>query len=169
MLEAMKLRPKLNRLLEIESTINSILSAVIVIVAINLLRVGQEFGLSLSVFDIGIRTLLYNIFVGAGIGLLAGYLILKLIKHATPEEKPHIAVIGSLFLAYAIAEIFGASGIVTALSIGIVFGNSSVQLPRIIKSFGGEMELMLVTFVYVILGAILDFEIIFIALNNSLL
>ncbi len=161
MLEAMKLRPKLNSLLELESTINSILAAVIVIVIVNLLKVGQELGLSWSVLDIGLRTLLYNLFVGVGIGILAGYLILRFTERLTAEEKPHIIVIGALFLSYAIAEVLGASGITTALSVGIVFGNSKVQLPKIIKSFGGEMELILVTFVYVILGAILDFGIIF--------
>jgi len=160
MLDSMNLKTNLKNLLEMESAINSVLSAVIVIVVINLLKIGGEFGLNLSVFDLGVRTLLYNIFVGVGIGVLAGYMIIRVVEHAQPEEKPQIMVIGALFLAYAISEIFGASGIVTALSIGIVFGNSKVQLPRIIKSFGGEMELILVTFVYVILGAIIDFNII---------
>ena len=68
-------------------------------------------------------------------------------------------MIGALFTAFALSELVGASGIATALAIGIVFGNSKVKLPKIIKSFGGEMELILVTFVYVILGAIIDFKI----------
>lgn len=160
MLQSMKLRPKVSNMLEVESTVNSILSAVVVIVVINLLAIGSEVGLTFSVFDIGIRTLIYNLFVGVGIGLIGGYVILRLVERATPEEKPHITLIGALFIAFAAAELLGASGIATALAIGIVFGNSGVQLPRIIKSFGGEMELILLTFVYVILGAILDFGII---------
>lgn len=159
MLNALNLKPKIKEYLEIESTVNSILSAVIVIIIINLLSVEKSSGINILVLD-SIKTLLYNIFVGVGIGLLAGYLILKLTERLTLEEKPHIIVIGALFVAFALSEYLGASGIATALSIGIIFGNSKVHLPRIIKSFGGEMELILVTFVYVILGAILDFGII---------
>lgn len=158
MLEALKIKPKLKRMLEIESTVNSILAAVFVIIVVNLLEIGG--GLTFNILDVGIRTLLYNIFVGVGIGLIGGFILLWVIKHATAEEKPHILFIAALFMAFAIAEIFGASGIAAALVIGIVFGNSGIEMPGLIKSFGGEMELILITFVYVILGAIIDFGVI---------
>ena len=74
---------------------------------------------------------------------------------------PHLVMFGSLFFTYALSELLGASGIATALAVGIVFGNSKIQVPNIIKSFGGEMELILVTFVYFILGAIIDFRLMY--------
>jgi cell volume regulation protein A len=156
----LKVRPQLKEYIKIESSINSIFAAVLVVVLINFVNTGTELSLSLGLLNEGVRTLLYNIFVGAGIGLLLGYAILKFIHTLSMREMPHIVMFGALFFTYALSEIVGASGIATALSVGIVFGNSRMKVPNIVKSFGGEMELILVTFVYVILGAIINFEII---------
>tara|TARA_Y100000310_G_scaffold226471_1_gene228593 strand:+ start:442 stop:1590 length:1149 start_codon:yes stop_codon:yes gene_type:complete len=155
----LKITPKEAEFIELESTLNSVLAAVFVVVLVNLLSSGSALSFDLTVLGAGFRTLLYNIFVGIGLGILFGYLILRFIRHLTLTQLPHIVMIGALFTAFALSELVGASGIATALAIGIVFGNSKVKLPKIIKSFGGEMELILVTFVYVILGAIIDFKI----------
>jgi NhaP-type Na+/H+ or K+/H+ antiporter len=130
-----------------------------VVILINFINTGTSLSFSVNVLSEGVQTLLYNIFVGVGLGLLFGYAILKFIKRLTMGEMPHIVMFGALFFTYALSEILGASGIATALAVGIVFGNSRLKVPNIIKSFGGEMELILVTFVYVILGAIISFEV----------
>jgi len=158
-LRNLKVRPKLREYIELESSINSILAAVMVVILINFINTGTSLSFSVNVLSEGVQTLLYNIFVGVGLGLLFGYAILKFIKRLTMGEMPHIVMFGALFFTYALSEILGASGIATALAVGIVFGNSRLKVPNIIKSFGGEMELILVTFVYVILGAIISFEV----------
>jgi len=158
-LRNLKVRPKLREYIELESSINSILAAVMVVILINFINTGTSLSFSVNVLSEGVQTLLYNIFVGVGLGLLFGYAILKFIKRLTLGEMPHIVMFGALFFTYALSEILGASGIATALAVGIVFGNSRLKVPNIIKSFGGEMELILVTFVYVILGAIISFEV----------
>ena len=158
-LRNLKVRPKLREYIEMESSINSILAAVMVVILINFINTGTSLSFSVNVLSEGVQTLLYNIFVGVGLGLLFGYAILKFIKRLTMGEMPHIVMFGALFFTYALSEILGASGIATALAVGIVFGNSRLKVPNIIKSFGGEMELILVTFVYVILGAIISFEV----------
>lgn len=155
----LKVIPKLKEYIEMESSVNSILAAVMVVVLINFINTGTNLSFSINVLSEGVQTLLYNIFVGVGLGLLFGYAILKFIKKLTMGEMPHIVMFGALFFTYALSEILGASGIATALAVGIVFGNSRLQVPSIIKSFGGEMELILVTFVYVILGAIISFDV----------
>jgi len=157
-LSNIKLKPKISEYLELESTLNTVISAVLVIVLVNLIE-SPVTAKATTIIGEGLQTLLYHIFVGVGLGVLFGFLILWSIRHMTLEELPHIIMIGALFAAYAITEILGASGIATALAVGMVFGNSKYKLPNIIKSFGGELELILVTFVYVILGAIIDFTI----------
>jgi len=165
----LKVRPKLREYVELESSVNSILAAVMVVVLINFINTGTQLSFSINVLSEGIQTLLYNIFVGAGLGLLLGYAILRFVKKLTMGEMPHIVMFGALFFTYALSEILGASGIATALAVGIVFGNSRLQVPSIIKSFGGEMELILVTFVYVILGAIISFEVMKVAILPAIL
>ena len=157
-LSNIKLKPRISEYLEIESILNTVISAVLVIVVVNL--IGSATEVTGSIIGEGIQTILYNIFVGVGLGAFFGALILWVIRHLTLEEMPHLIMIGSLFGAYAITEMLGASGIATALAVGVVFGNSKYKIPNIVKSFGGELELILVTFVFVILGAIIDFSII---------
>jgi NhaP-type Na+/H+ or K+/H+ antiporter len=153
-----KLKPRVSEYLEIESIINTVISAVLVIVLVNL--IGSATKVTGSIIGEGIQTILYNIFVGVGLGVFFGALILWVIRHLTLEEMPQLIMIGSLFGAYAITEMLGASGIATALAVGVVFGNSKYKIPNIVKSFGGELELILVTFVFVILGAIINFSVI---------
>ncbi len=157
-LSNIKLKAKISEYLELESTLNTVISAVLVIVLVNLIE-SPVTAKATTIIGEGLQTLLYHIFVGVGLGVLFGFAILWSIRHMTLEELPHIIMIGALFASYAITEILGASGIATALAVGMVFGNSRYKLPNIIKSFGGELELILVTFVYVILGAIIDFTI----------
>ncbi len=158
-LSNIKLKPRVSEYLEIESILNTVLSAVFVIVLVNLMN-SNALGVTGSIIGEGIQTILYNIFVGVGLGVFFGALILWVIRHLTLEEMPHLIMIGSLFGAYAITEMLGASGIATALAVGVVFGNSKFKIPNIVKSFGGELELILITFVFVILGAIINFSII---------
>ncbi len=143
--------PKLRSYLEIESSLNSVISAVIAIAVINIIQIGAGVSETLKIF-------LINIFVGIGLGFTLGYIIFKIVKKLNIEEKPHIISIGSVLLAYAIAEFFGASGIITALVIGMIFGNARPPLPKIIQSFGGELQMILLTFVYVLLGTFLKFD-----------
>ena len=166
---SMKVKPQVKEFIEIESSINSIFAAVFVVVLINLYETGAKLAFSADILSTGLQTLLYNIFVGAGLGLVIGYLILRFITKLSAGQMPHLVMFGSLFFTYAISELLGASGIATALAIGIVFGNSKTTVPSIIKSFGGEMELILVTFVYFLLGAIIDFNIIYNSLIPALI
>ena len=157
------------KLEEIESSINSIFAAVFAVVLINFHETETQLAFTADILSTGLQTLLYNIFVGAGLGILIGYTILRFIHKLSSGQMPHIVMFGSLFFTYAISELLGASGIATALAVGIVFGNSKIQVPNIIKSFGGEMELILVTFVYFILGAIIDFQIMYTYLIPALM
>jgi len=153
-LKAMKLPEQLSGLLEWEGTFNSVAAAVLAIVAVDALTVAQ---VSLTG---AIQTFLASIFVGVGIGIVLGYFLMKVIEHLAIEEKPHIITIGAVLLVYAITEIFGASGVISAFVVGLLFGNFSKDMPKIVKSFGGELELILITFVYVVLGTLFRFDII---------
>lgn len=153
-LENLKIGKKLKLTTELESALNSVAAAVLAIVAVNLIAI-EEF----SAQDI-ISIVVHNVFVGISFGLILGYLIIIFIKQIKLEDKPYIIVIGAVLLAYAITEFVGASGIVSALIVGMVFRNSKEGLPRFIKSYSKDLELLLIIFIYVIMGTLLDFGII---------
>ncbi|MEK9789038.1 MAG: cation:proton antiporter, partial [Candidatus Woesearchaeota archaeon] len=76
---SMKVKPQVKEFIEIESSINSIFAAVFVVVLINLYETGAKLAFNADILSTGLQTLLYNIFVGAGLGLVIGYLILRFI------------------------------------------------------------------------------------------
>lgn len=151
LLSALKIKERHREILSLESAINSVIAAVIAVIAVNMLQL-QAVGAT------GVlKTFLYNFFVGAAFGLMLGYLIVFAVKHLALDEKPHIISIGAVLLVYAVTNLVGASGIMAALLVGIVFRNSSQKLPKIIKSYSGDLEILLVVFVYVILGTLISF------------
>jgi len=153
LLNGLKISNNLKESIDLEATLNSVLAAIVVIIIVNMLEVGKA-----SVFAAA-QLFLYNIFVGLGIGITIGYFVVKSIKKMPAKYMPHILSIGAVLFVYSITELVGASGIMAALVVGVMFGNAKPTPPKIIKSFGGEMQLLLVTFVFIILGAILDLSV----------
>lgn len=160
LLKNLRIPERLRKYLELEGTMNSVIAAILTIVIVTFLTQEQIFILGSGA---GVKLFLYHLFVGMGIGLVLGYIILKVTQSLTIQEKPHIISLGAVLLVYAISEYLQASGIIAVLMVGIVFGNSKEPLPRIIKSFGGEIELLLITFVYILLGTLLKLEFFYIA------
>ncbi len=147
-----KLKKKTSLVIELESALNSVVAAIVAIIAISMINV-EGFLLS----DI-ITTSIYNIFVGISAGLIFGYLIVMIIGKLNLETKPYIISIGAVLVVFALTEFIGASGIIAALLIGMVFRNSKEGLPRIIKSYSNDLELLLVIFIYVLMGTLMNFE-----------
>lgn len=152
LLRQMKISDYSREILDLEGALNSVLAAILAIVAVAMIGL-KGFGAKEIT-----QTFLYNIFVGAALGLVLGYLIVLAVKKLKLEEKPHIISIGAVLLVFAITELVGASGIVAALIVGIVFRNTGQDLPRVIKSYSGDLEILLIVFVYVLLGTLLDFS-----------
>ena len=95
-LSNIKLNPRISEYLELESTLNTVISAVLVIILVNLIE-SPVTAAATEVISEGLQTLLYHIFVGVGLGALFGFLILWSVRHMTLDELPHIIMIGALF------------------------------------------------------------------------
>ena len=149
----LRVKEKHKQILSLESAMNSIIAAVLAIVAVNLIRL-ESFGA-----EAVLKTFLYSVLVGAAFGIIFGFIIVFAIKKLDLEDKPHIISIGAVLLVYAVTNLVGASGIMAALLVGIVFRNSGQRLPKIIKSYSGDLEILFVVFIYVILGTLFNFKI----------
>ncbi|UCD03951.1 MAG: cation:proton antiporter [Candidatus Woesearchaeota archaeon] len=147
----------IKNIINLESMLNSVVAVVFVIVISNLLILKQRTG-----FAGAIKIFMYQIFLGVGMGVVFGYLIYRIICKFKEEVKTHILTLGAILLLYGVTNLVGGSGIISVLILGAIFANLKPAPPRIIKSFGGELELLLLIFVYVILGTFLGVELTFI-------
>jgi len=153
LLKSINISTHTRNILELESTINSPIAIIIATTAIGLLYGAKGAAL------VAVPTFLYQLFIGIAIGVIFGFLLLRILKRLGVEERPEILSIGAILLVYAIAQLIGASGIFAVFVSGIILGNAKPPLKRIITSFRGNIELLLVIFVFVILGAMLKLNI----------
>lgn len=148
---------RIKSIVNLESTFNSVVAVTIVIIVSNLVKFKETTSLfgALEVFT-------YHTFLGVGMGVFFGYVIYTITCKFKEELKTHILVLGAILLLYGATKAIGGSGIISVLVLGIIFANMKPAPPRIIKSFGGDLEVLLLIFAYVILGTYLGISLTFV-------
>jgi len=149
-LENLKLKPKVKESMEIESTLNSVYAAVLAIVLVSILRAGEFSAAILT------TTVVMHLIGGAAIGLIGGFALLTSVRKLKQDQDPELISLAVVLVIFALAEIFGGSGILAAFAAGVLFGNLKPAPPKIVKSFNGSLEVILVTFLYIVLGSLID-------------
>ena len=148
----MKLKEKVKEMLAIEATLNSVIAAVLAII------IGTILTYNTSVIEAISRGLIYHVAIGIAVGLMIGWLLLKSVRKLDFEEMPALVTIGTVLVVYAVTEMIGASGVIAALIVGMLYGNANPAPPRFVMSFGENLQMILVTFVYILLGVMVRFE-----------
>jgi potassium/hydrogen antiporter len=152
LMKNMKLKKRVKESLDIEATLNSVFAAVTAIVVSSMIIYSSNFAEAIS------RGVFYPIFTAIALGLIIGWVLLKGMRYFILEDMPAIITIGAIFVVYAITEMIGASGVIAALIVGILYGNINPSPPKFIMSFGENLQFILVTFVYIFLGALITFD-----------
>ena len=152
LLKVFEIRPQLKDVLSLEATMNSVFAIIIATVVTGLAIEGQGTLYAVT------QTFLYQIFVGIGLGVVFGYMFVFMLKHIkTVEQMPEILSIGAILLIYAVSQFIGASGIFAVFVAGVIFGNApQSKLKKIVASFQTSIAFLVVVFIYVILGSMLN-------------
>jgi len=154
LLKVFEIKPALKDVLNLEATINSVFAIILATVITGLVVVGQE------TLYAATQTFLYQVFVGIGLGVVFGYMLVFVLKRLKVEQRPEILSIGIILLIYALSQFVGASGIFAVFVAGIIFGNApETKISKVIESFQSSIAFLIVVFVYVILGAMLHLDI----------
>ncbi len=154
-----KVPVRVSSLLELESALNGALVIVIGLVIVEIMTPGgTQLGIAAPARNIALSFLL-----GAGIGVAAGVLWLWLLSRLEGETYDDILTIAVLLLLYFVVEFINGSGIVFAISFGLILGNGSkvAELLRIERTselhepmmkFHSQMSFVIKTFFFVSLG-----------------
>jgi|GEM_PF-1321331 len=153
LMENIRLPQKLVETLQLEATLNSPYAAIIA-TTMAILVTSEGIGEGLLAF-IG-KTFLYQILIGIGLGILFGYGFVALLKHLNLESSPQLLSIGLILITFAVSEFIGASGVFSVFIMGIILGNSQFQLKTIIHEFESTISLVIIIFVFVLFGALLN-------------
>lgn len=152
LMRSIKLDEKVKDALNIEATLNSVFAAIIAIVSATVIVYNTTLIEAVS------RGLIYHVMSGIAIGLVLGWILLKGLHHLSFDDMPAIVTIGSVLFIYAVAELIGASGVIAALIVGVIYGNVRPAPPKFIALFGENLQTILVTFIYILLGAMVTFD-----------
>ncbi|MFB6106683.1 MAG: cation:proton antiporter [Halobacteriaceae archaeon] len=156
-LQVVPVRDRVEAALETEGIVNDVTAAVLAVVIYEAILAGTT--------DPGV---LLELFVTRlGTGLLVGVLVAALVFYAlryvdlSPGNAPQNArllVLAGALVAYAGAEgLKPEAGIAAAATAGIVLGNLDVPYEADISAFKGDITLLVLSFVFIALAALLEF------------
>lgn len=156
-LEVVTVREQVASVLEAEGIINDVTAAVLAVVIFELLVVGNgSYG---------------SVFLGflerVGVGVAAGLAVAGIVYYAltqldiSPESAPHVTrliVFAGIVGTYALADAVAAeSGVAAAATAGIVLGNLELPHREAIESFERDVRAIVLSFIFIVLAALLDF------------
>ena len=158
-LKVVPVRQRVATILETEGIVNDVTAAILAIVFFEAILMNTS-----SIFD------LFPIFIlKLGVGLLVGiltalallnFLKLSLIPPSNAPQLTRLLVLMVAIASFAISNyITPESGIVAAATAGIMIGNSSISYEREISEFKGDITLLVLSFIFIILAALLDLQI----------
>ncbi|PAX54147.1 cation:proton antiporter [Brunnivagina elsteri] len=113
---------------------------------------------------IAVMGLFIRLGIGAVIGAMGGYLMSLIFKHANflSFELKNLVVLAVLWGLFALAQtIRTESGIMTTVTAGAVFANSSVPEDRLLRQFKGQLTILSVSVLFILLAADLSMKSVF--------
>ncbi len=136
----------------------------VIIVSIALLQLSVQVD-SRSVYLTAAKGISSAFSIGIVLGFIAGVFWLGIIKKIRGETYDDILTLAFVFLTYAVVEILGGNGAISALVFGLVLGNGisiskmlkrkeHVEAGGIMLKFNAEISFFIRTFFFVYLGMI---------------
>jgi NhaP-type Na+/H+ or K+/H+ antiporter len=158
-LRVVPVRDRVSTLLETEGIVNDVTAAIAAVVVFEVVVVGEGAGGGTLV-----ATFAEKLGVGVLVGLLVAVALWYGLRHVdlSPTNAPRNArllVLAGALVAYAGADaITTEAGIAAAATAGVVLGNLDVPYEADITDFKGDVTLLVLSFVFIALAALLEFE-----------
>ncbi|ELZ02283.1 cation:proton antiporter domain-containing protein [Natrialba aegyptia] len=144
--------------LEIEGIVNDVTAAILAVVIFKLLA-SQEANPSDYVSEFAMRL---------GVGLLVGIVVagvlwylltqVHLATGETPQNARLMTLAGAI-VAFGIADtIASEAGVAAVATAGVLLGNTDLPYKETIESFKGDVTLVVLSFIFIALAALIDFE-----------
>ncbi|NHN60320.1 cation:proton antiporter [Halorussus rarus] len=157
-LEVVPVRDRVAIALETEGVVNDVTAAILAVVAFEVvLEPEPTVGFIVSDFA---RRLGIGVVVGIVVAGVVWYLLryVDLSPANAPQNARLITLAGALIAFGAANELATESGIAAVATAGILLGNLDVPYEEDIAAFKGDITLLVLSFVFIALAALLEFE-----------
>ncbi|WP_439027649.1 cation:proton antiporter domain-containing protein [Haloarchaeobius sp. DT45] len=157
-LEVVAVRDRVEAVLETEGIVNDVTAAILAVVIFETFRV-QEPGVTEYV-----QLFAERLGTGILVGLVVAGIVWYLLRHvdlspANAPQNARLLTLAGAVVAFAVAnEIYSEAGVAATATAGIVLGNADLPYEEQIESFKGDVTLVVLSFVFIALAALLEFE-----------
>ena len=157
-LEVVPVRDRVAAALETEGIVNDVSAAIMAVVVFEVLLLGDAAGGEF------IRAFVERLGAGVLIGAIVAAVVYYLLRYIdlSPGNAPQNArllVLAGALVAYAGANaLFTEAGVAAAAVAGVLLGNADVPYEEDITDFKGDITLLVLSFVFIALAALLRFE-----------
>jgi cell volume regulation protein A len=160
-----KVPDKVSSVLSLESAFDGALVIIIALVILQVITNGQT-GDEASLVG---QAIAIKFAIGLGVGAAAGVAWLWILTLIEGEVFDDILTLAIVFLLYFAVESIGGSGVIFALTFGLILGNGvevahflhlkrTVEIHDMMKKFHSQMSFLIKTFFFVYLGLMLTFD-----------
>ncbi|WP_232702994.1 cation:proton antiporter [Halobacterium wangiae] len=157
-LEVVPVRDRVGAALETEGVVNDVTAAILAIVVFQVV-INPDLPATAVIQDFMTR-----LGVGVLIGLVVAAIIWYLLHHVdlsrgNAPQSARLVVLAGALVSYGAANTLQAeAGIAAVATAGIVLGNADLPYEEDIESFKGDVTLVVLSFVFIALAALLSFD-----------
>ena len=108
-----------------------------------------------------VEFLLIRLLNGAVFGILSGLVLILLLRKIPllTEQYARLFTLAILLAAFVASETIGTqSGVLAVALLGIVIGSSDIPHKEAIKQFKGDLSIILLSIIFILLSAVIDFD-----------
>jgi NhaP-type Na+/H+ or K+/H+ antiporter len=157
-LEVVPVRDRVGAALETEGVVNDVTAAILAVVVFQVV-VNPDLPTGDVIQDFMTR-LGVGVLVGLVVAAVIWYLLREVdISRGNAPQQARLIVLASALVAYGAANTLrGEAGIAAVATAGMVLGNADLPYEEDIESFKGDVTLVVLSFVFIALAALLSFE-----------
>jgi NhaP-type Na+/H+ or K+/H+ antiporter len=156
-LEVVAVRDRVGIVLETEGIVNDVTAAILAVVVFELITLGDA-GVAEFVAEFVTR-LGVGVFVGLAVAAVVWYLLQFVdLSPGNAPQNARLLVLAGALVAYSAADTLEPeAGIAAVATAGILLGNADLPYEDEIEAFKGDVTLVVLSFVFIALAALLDF------------
>jgi NhaP-type Na+/H+ or K+/H+ antiporter len=157
-LEVVPVRDRVAAALETEGIVNDVTAAIMAVVIFETLRIDAP-----TATDY-VRLFAERLGTGVLVGLVVAAALYYLIRYVdlssdnAPQNARLLTIAGAIVAFAAANQIFSEAGVAAVATAGLVLGNTDVPYEAQIEEFKGDVTLLVLSFVFITLAALLEFD-----------
>ena len=158
-LSVVPVRDRVAAVLETEGIVNDVTAAILAVVIFELLASQETYPADYLI------EFLERLSVGLVVGLLTALVIWYLLEHVdvgtgwTPQSARLMTLAGAVLAFAAADQISTEAGVAAVAAAGILLGNLDLPFEEEIEEFKGDITLIVLSFVFIALAALIEFDV----------